>query len=30
VANFLVDERAGIEAEMAALAEESPFRKGED
>jgi hypothetical protein len=30
VANFLVEERAGIEAEMAALAEESPFRKGED
>ena len=30
VANFLVDERAGIEAEMAALAEDSPFRKGED
>ena len=30
VADFLVDERAGIEAEMAALSEESPFRKGED
>jgi predicted N-acyltransferase len=30
VANFLMDERAGIEAEMAALAAESPFRKGED
>jgi predicted N-acyltransferase len=30
VASFLVEERAGIEAEMAALAEESPFRKGED
>jgi predicted N-acyltransferase len=30
VANFLVDERAGIEAEMAALAEDSPFRKGDD
>jgi predicted N-acyltransferase len=30
VADFLVDERAGITAEMAALAEESPFRKGED
>ena len=30
VANFLVEERAGIEAEMAALAEESPFRKGDD
>jgi predicted N-acyltransferase len=30
VANFLVEERAGIEAEMAALAEDSPFRKGED
>lgn len=30
VANFLVEERAGIEAEMTALAEESPFRKGED
>ncbi len=27
VANFLVDERAGIEAEMATLADESPFRK---
>jgi predicted N-acyltransferase len=30
VASFLADERAGIEAEMAALAEESPFRKGGD
>ena len=30
VAGFLGEERAGIEAEMAALAEESPFRKGED
>jgi predicted N-acyltransferase len=30
VANFVRDEQAGIEAEMAALAEESPFRKGED
>jgi hypothetical protein len=30
VANFLVEERAGIDAEMAALAEDSPFRKGED
>ena len=30
VANFLADERAGIEAEMAALAEDSPFRKGDD
>ena len=30
VANFLVDERAGIEAEMAALAVDLPFRKGED
>jgi predicted N-acyltransferase len=30
VANFLVEERAGVEAEMAALADESPFRKGED
>jgi uncharacterized protein len=30
VANFLVEERAGMEAEMAALAEESPFRKGEE
>ena len=29
VANFLVEERAGIEAEMAALAEDSPFRKDE-
>ncbi len=27
VANFLVEERAGIQSEMAALAEESPFRK---
>jgi predicted N-acyltransferase len=30
VTNFLVDERAGIEAEMAALMEESPFRKSDD
>jgi predicted N-acyltransferase len=30
VANFVRDEQAGIEAEMAALTEESPFRKGED
>ncbi|MEA2792110.1 MAG: uncharacterized protein QOG73_4516 [Acetobacteraceae bacterium] len=30
VANFLEDERAGIESDMAALAEDSPFRKGED
>ncbi len=30
VASFLAEERAGIEAEMTALAEESPFRKGED
>ena len=30
VGNFLVEERAGIEHEMRALAEESPFRKGED
>ncbi|HVY14253.1 MAG TPA: GNAT family N-acetyltransferase [Rhodopila sp.] len=30
VANFLVEERAGIEAEMAALADDSPFRKGDD
>jgi predicted N-acyltransferase len=30
VSNFLTEERAGIEAEMTALAEESPFRKGED
>jgi predicted N-acyltransferase len=30
VASFLVDERAGIELEMAALAEDSPFRKGDD
>jgi uncharacterized protein len=30
VANFLVEERAGIEAEMACLAEDSPFRKGEN
>jgi uncharacterized protein len=30
VANFLVEERHGIEREMAALAEDSPFRKGED
>ena len=30
VANFLIEERAGIEAEMAALAEESPFRKNDE
>jgi len=30
VANFVHEEQAAIEAEMAALAEESPFRKGED
>jgi uncharacterized protein len=30
VANFLLEERAGIEAEMACLAQESPFRKGDD
>src|ERR1700761_8934714 len=30
VASFLVEERAGIEAEMAGLAEDSPFRKSED
>ena len=30
VAGFLAEERAGIEAEMAALAEESPFRKDDD
>jgi hypothetical protein len=30
VASFLTEERAGIAAEMAALAEESPFRKGDD
>ena len=30
VADFLVEERAGVEAEMTALAGESPFRKGED
>jgi len=30
VASFLIEERAGVEAEMVALAEESPFRKGED
>jgi uncharacterized protein len=30
VANFLEDERAGIESDMATLAEDSPFRKGED
>ena len=28
VASFLVEERAGIQADMLALAEESPFRKG--
>jgi uncharacterized protein len=30
VENFLVEERAGMQREMDALAEESPFRKGED
>jgi len=30
VANFVRDEQAGIEMEMAALAEESPFRKGDE
>jgi predicted N-acyltransferase len=30
VASFVDEEQAAIEAEMAALAEESPFRKGED
>jgi predicted N-acyltransferase len=30
VASFLQEERDGIEADMAALAEESPFRKGEE
>jgi hypothetical protein len=30
VANFLQEERAGILADMAALAEDSPFRKGDD
>jgi uncharacterized protein len=30
VDNFLHEERPAIDAEMAALAEESPFRKGED
>ncbi|PPQ34981.1 GNAT family N-acetyltransferase [Rhodopila globiformis] len=30
VASFVREEQIGIEAEMAALAEESPFRKGED
>jgi predicted N-acyltransferase len=30
VGSFLADERLGIDREMAALAEESPFRKGED
>jgi predicted N-acyltransferase len=30
VANFLVEERMGIQQEMDALAEESPFRKGDD
>ncbi len=30
VANFLIEERAGIEAEMAALAEELPFRNNAD
>jgi predicted N-acyltransferase len=29
VANFVEEERAGIELEMAALADESPFRKGD-
>lgn len=30
VRSFLLDERAAIEAEMTALAEESPFRKGDE
>ena len=30
VANFLVEERHGIEREMEALAEDSPFRKGDE
>ena len=30
VDSFLVDERAGVEAEMAGLTEDSPFRKGDD
>jgi len=30
VGSFLAEERLGIDQEMAALAEESPFRKGED
>ncbi|HET6609257.1 MAG TPA: GNAT family N-acetyltransferase [Rhodopila sp.] len=30
VANFLADEQVGIESEMAALMEDSPFRKGDD
>jgi predicted N-acyltransferase len=30
VANFLEDERAGVESEMAALGEDSPFRKGDE
>jgi uncharacterized protein len=30
VENFLVEERMGIQQEMDALAEESPFRKGDD
>jgi hypothetical protein len=30
VANFVEEEQVAVEAEMAALAEESPFRKGED
>jgi len=30
VASFVRDEQIGIEAEMAALTEDSPFRKGED
>jgi predicted N-acyltransferase len=30
VGNFLEDERAGVQAEMAALAQDSPFRKGNE
>jgi predicted N-acyltransferase len=30
IANFLEDERSGIHAEMAHLAEQSPFRKGDE
>ena len=30
IANFVTDERAGIEAEMAALSEDSPFRNRDD